>query len=423
MSAARKLSSKLRTVEGAKEAMRHAIEDGNATLKAKSHVAEAIQLLEDAVAGNAQVGISAGLPMAEEQLKLLKALQQAQGELVAATNEAKQSVENRGGYDEATSDLQKAIKGGKAVNLSQEVEVAGDQLKKLEKFVKAEEAVTDAFEREPPTRGPPKPKHAKDVHAEPVFNRSGYRVVDLPTVAAGQDDGDSDFDEHIKALNKSIAESKSKGVIDPEMLAQVAVLQNLKHAYAQLQDANAFGSEALRSKEDIAHAVVELSVALTEARQSGLELSVSKGADLLAKLNVIQPARDEMQAAMLQGNVSRQTVSGMDRALMRLNQAIDVNKQLGLEKMIPQAKKIVADLLIVKKAFVALKAAVLQGQIALKTEQGEEAAIKELNGAIEAADAINLHKGMQDAVILLHELMHMNAEKQQVQAAMNPKGL
>lgn len=73
-----------------------------------------------------------------------------------------------------------------------------------------------------------------------------------------------------------------------------------------------------------------------------------------------------------------------------------------------------------KKAFVTLKASVLQGQIALKTEQGEEAAIAELNSAIEAADAIDLHKGMQDAVILLHELMHMNAEKQQIQAAMNP---
>jgi len=85
------------------------------------------------------------------------------------------------------------------------------------------------------------------------------------------------------------------------MLAQVAVLQDLKHAYAQLldmglepgsmsellrlldmalvdttlpgsmsellQDANAFGSGAICSKKDIAHAVVQLSAALTEARQ------------------------------------------------------------------------------------------------------------------------------------------------------------
>merc|ERR1712130_36747 len=110
-----------------------------------------------------------------------------------------------------------------------EVEIAGDQLQKLKKFVKAETAMTEAFERKPPPRGPPKPEHAKDVHPETSFNRSGYKVEDLPTVAGGADDGDNDFDAQKKALNKSIAESKSKGVIDPDMLAQVAVLQNLKH--------------------------------------------------------------------------------------------------------------------------------------------------------------------------------------------------
>lgn len=420
MSSARKLKRKLAAVEKAKEAMVRALETGNATLEAKSHVADAVELLEEAVAGDGQVGITAGLSMAEDQLKLLKGLLAAQAELIAASKEGRESVENRTGYEDAVGSLEKAIHDGREAGLVDEVEIAGDQLDKLKKFVKAETAMTEAFERKPPARGPPKPERVQDVQPEITFNRSGFKVEDLPTVAGGADDGDDDFDEHIKALNKSIAESKGKGTIDPDMLAQVAVLQNLKQSYAALREANEMGTEALRSKEHIANAVVKLSVALQEARESGLELGVSHGADLLAKLNLIQPARDEMQAAMLQANVSMHTVSGMDRALMRLNQAIDVNRQLGLEKMIPQAKKLVQDLLKVKKAFVTLKAAVLQGQIALKTEQGEEAAIAELNSAIEAADAIDLHKGMQDAVILLHELMHMNAEKQQIQAAMNP---
>jgi len=287
--------------------------------------------------------------------------------------------------------------------------------------VKAEAEMAEAFALEPPERPSPSPVDVDDKQPEMVFNRTGYRVEDLPTVAGGTDDGDSDFDEHIKALVSAISDAKHKGVIDPEMLAQLASMKNLKVAYSDLQAAGDLGAEALKNKEAIADAVVRLTAALEEARDHGLELGVSRAADLLAKLNVIQPARDEMKASILQANVSMRTVSGMDRALMRLNQAIDVNKQLGLFQEVPKAKKLVQDLLVVKKTFVELKAAVLQGEIALKTEQGEEAAIAELNAAIEAADEIDLHKGLPIAVDLLHELMHMNAEKQQVQAAMNPR--
>lgn len=153
----------------------------------------------------------------------------------------------------------------------------------------------------------------------------------------------------------------------------------------------------------------------------GLELDVPKASTLLENLRVIQPARDEMQAAILQANVSVSAVSGMDAALVRLNKAIEVNRQLDLLSMIDEAERLGAHLLEVKKVFVALRAATMQGEIALQTEQGEEAAITELNAAIEAADKINLHKGMPIAVDLLHELMHMNAEKQQLQAAMDPR--
>ena len=154
----------------------------------------------------------------------------------------------------------------------------------------------------------------------------------------------------------------------------------------------------------------------------GLTLGVQGAKTLLDKLNIIQPARDELMAASLQANVSMHTVSGMDASIVRITEAIELNKKLELFAEIPKAERLMAALLKLKKAYVDVKAAVMQGQIALKQESGEEAAIVELNAAIEAADEVNLHKGLPVAVDLLNELIHMNAQHQQLQAAMDPTG-
>merc|ERR550532_438901 len=111
----------------------------------------------------------------------------------------------------------------------------------------------------------------------------------------------------------------------------------------------------------------------------------------------------------------------MDPALFRLNAAIDLNKELELMRDIPTAVGLSNLLVEIKKAVVSIKAAIMQGQIAQKAENGEEAAITELNQAIEAADKLGIHKNLPEAVDLLHELMHINAVKQQQQAAMSPK--
>jgi len=152
----------------------------------------------------------------------------------------------------------------------------------------------------------------------------------------------------------------------------------------------------------------------------GLSLGVRGAQTLLDKLNIIQPARDELKAAGLQANVSMHTVSGMDASLVRLSEAIELNRKLELFAAIPRSNRLMAALMKLKKAFVDVKAAVMQGQIALKQESGEEAAIAELNAAIEAADQVNLHRGLPVAVDLLNELIHMNAQHQQLQAAMDP---
>lgn len=244
----------------------------------------------------------------------------------------------------------------------------------------------------------------------------------MPAVPNAGDDGDSDFDEHIAVLADAIASAKAKGLVDPEMKSQLERVRAQKRAYKQLRAASATATDALDSKRGIEKSITTLYSALEEASEMEMSLGVGKAQGLLAKLNIIQPARDELKAAILQANVSMHTVSGMDAGLVRLNAAIELNRKLELFAMVPPAERVRDELMLVKKTYVGVKAAIMQGQLALKAEEGEEAAITELNSAIENADKIDLHKGLPIAVDLLHELMHMNAQHQQLQAAMDPSG-
>lgn len=418
---ANKIVGMLRRVESAKENMTLSLAQGNTSLQSKTSIAKAIDMLEAAIEGDSSVEIDAGVNDAKRLIEQLRALLKAQEELVAATRAAKEALRTRDGFDDAIQGMKAAVATASDVGLDEEADLGRDQAAKLSDFVAASNAVEEAFAKELSDREPVTPPPIEDVEPYTVFNRTGLKVDDLPAVASGDDDGDDDFDEHIAALNVAINRSKRRGLVDPGMQDQLEQMIALKAAYQQLQAAMSVGSVALDKKKGIAAAITLLTSALEEAREMGLELDVPKASTLLQNLRVIQPARDEMQAAILQANVSVSAVSGMDAALVRLNKAIEVNRQLGLLSMIDEAEKLGAHLLEVKKCFVALRAATMQGEIALQTEQGEEAAITELNAAIEAADEINLHKGMPIAVDLLHELMHMNAEKQQLQAAMDPR--
>lgn len=418
---ANQMVGKLRRVESAKENMTLALAQGNTSLQSKTGIAKAIAMLETAVEGDSSVEIGAGVSIARRQIEQLRALLAAQEGLASATRAAKEALRTRDGYDDAIGGMKAALKAASHAGLVEEVELGEDQTQKLGEFVAASNAVEEAFAQELSDREPVTPPPIEDIEPITVFNRTGLKVEDLPAVASGNDDGDDDFDEHITALNVAINRSKRRGLVDPAMQDQLNQMVALKAAYEQLQGALSVSSKALDEKEGIATAITKLTSALEEASEMGLELDVPKASSMLNDLSVIQPARDEIQAAILQANVSVSAVSGMDAALLRLNKAIEVNKQLGLLSKINEAERLGAHLLEVKKCFVALRAATMQGEIALQVEQGEEAAITELNAAIEASDKINLHKGMPIAVDLLHELMHMNAEKQQLQAAMDPK--
>jgi len=367
------------------------------------------------------VEVSAGVPKAEEQLTALRALSAARRALEEGSAAAKASLEKRAGYSEAADKLRAGIDAGHKVGLSDAEAVAGKQLEKLQAFGKADDELAVALAEKVLEPLPPGPVEVEDTEPESVFHRDGYRVENLPDEPNSGDDGDSDFKEHIRALEDGIAASKKNGVIDPQMQAALADMQAKSDAYEMLQDAVDTGEKALKSKRRLEHAITELTGATREAQEIGLTLGLSKAMDLLAQINIIQPAKDELQAAILQANVSMHTVSGLDRAAMRLEKAVEVNRKLELFGNLKKATQLRDQLLEVKEVYVRIRAACTQGEIALESRQGEEAAITELNESVEAADKIDLHKGMRQAVDILHDLMGLNAKKQQAQAAISPK--
>jgi len=413
----------LEAAEKAKEHMAKALSLGNATLQAKSRIQRAIDVLRSALVQNGKANVTAGSKLAREEIAMLQALLDAKASLSAAAVMTNESLHTRSRYEETLAALNASIIEGEKVGLKPEVAIANLQLSKLEDFAEADSKLVSALAERAPLPGPPKPSKLNDSVPVTIFNRSGYRVEDLPDVPNGADDGDSDFDEHIRAIGVAIARGKRKGVVDPEMKAQLAREIGMRDAYRMLRSATTFGSEALDNKTHIEISIMQLTAALKESNEMGMSLGVRAGQTLLDKLNILQPARDELQASILQANVSMHTVSGMDASLVRLSEAIELNYKLELFGSLPKARRLMAALMKLKKAFVDVKAAVMQGQIALKQEAGEEAAIAELNSAIEAADEVNLHKGLPVAVDLLNELIHMNAQHQQLQAAMDPTGL
>jgi hypothetical protein len=420
MASAKSLLAQLARVEKAKENMAQSLELGNATIKSKSFIKQAIESLTDSIAGSEAANTTAGVATAKEQIAMLEAIKAARIALSKAGIAANRSQEARTGYDEAIDGLNSSIVAGAEAGLVAETAIARERLKTLKTFKKSDKDLGVALRKQAPSRGRPQPRPLEDKEPNLIFNRTGLKVQDLPAVPNAVDDGDNDFDEHIAALVDAIASAKKKGLVDPEMKSQLETVRAQKRSYALIKVAVAKGGDALEKKRGIEDAITTLYSALEEASEMSMTLGVGKAQNLLAKLNIIQPARDELKAAILQANVSMHTVSGMDAGLVRLNAAIELNRKLELFAVIPSAERVRDELMLVKKTYVAVKAAIMQGQLALKAEEGEEAAIAELNTAIENADKIDLHKGLPIAVDLLHELMHMNAQHQQLQAAMDP---
>merc|ERR1719329_1963387 len=175
----------------------------------------------------------------------------------------------------------------------------------------------------------------------------------------------------------------------------------------------------MASKHGVEASITVLATATKEAHKEGLSLKVDQATHLLEELRRIQPARQEIEEAILQGNISVNTVNHMAEAILRLDDAIKVNEELNLPYRLDEAKALFERLNGVKKAYVDLKAAIVQGEISIDREEGEEAAIAELEQAIGAAEEVDMHREVPVAVDLLQELMHMNADHQKMSTAID----
>jgi len=408
----------LTLVEEAKENMTLALQIGNHSLESRSGIDNAISALEAAITGSMAVNVSAGVPTAQKELKMLRALVGARAACLAAAEAANASLFQRSGYQEAMVALNKSSSIAAKVGLMSESEIGKDQLKMLKLFADADRALTAAAAKFAPARSAPVVKALNDTRPVTKFKRNGLKPENLPNVPGAADDADRDFREHERVLAAAIATARRRGLVDSDKQAQLATETAMRQAFGMLQKASAVSSESLEKKTNIDLAITSISAAIEECKEMNMYLGLPEAQAQLEQLLIIQPARDELVASMLQANVSMHTVSGLDAAIVRLQAAMDLNQQLEMFAQMTKAQKLKDDILFVKNVYVALKAAILQGQIAMKNEEGEEAAITELDRAIEAADGINLHKSVKLGTDVLHQLVHLNAQHQQMQAAM-----
>merc|ERR1719329_150662 len=418
---AEELLHRLESIEEAKESMNLAIATGNKSLQAKAGAGKAIKLLVSAVEEGGKQNVTAGVALAEQYLKRLRLLQDARSALGEARRLADESHQTRAEYDKSLGSLQRSVNLAESAGLLDKAKIAGNQLQKLQVFANADRELVEALQQPLREPHPLAPVKVEDPQPKHPFKRSGLKPTQLPQVDGAEDDGDEDISEHIKALEDALEAARHDGLVDSSMKAEAEILLAKQRAFRMLQAASNEGDEAIKSKKHVQSAISSLTAAVSEAGESNLTSNNAHVEEDLRLLRLIQPARDELKTAILHANVSMHTVTGMDEALTKLNKAIKANEDLDIRAVLPKANRMVQALLELKDAWVNLKAAVVQGQIALKMQEGEEQAINDLQSAIDKADKVNLHQRVGIAMNVLHELMHMNAKKQQLQAAMDPR--
>jgi len=415
---AKDLMKQLKSVESAKEDMARALAHGNSSINAKAGEEEAIRVLTIALERFDHLNLTAAVPEANHELEALKVRKTAKAHYQAATAAARKSLRSRSGEVEAISGLNASIHEVNRTGLRMEADIGYRLLLQLMNALEAKRRLTDALGKAVPVRKV-KIDAINDTVPRVSFNRTGFAPQELPAVQNGTDDGDDDFEEHIFSLNVAINGAKLMGVIDPAMEMQLEHMHRLKNAYSSLTEAIRSGSESMASKHGVEASITVLATAVKEAQKQGLSLKVEHGQRLLRDLHRIQPARQEMEAAILQGNISVNTVNHMAEAILRLNDAIKVNEELNLPYRLDEAKALFERLNGVKTAYVDLKAAIVQGEISIDREEGEEAAIAELEQSIAAAEEVDMHREVPVAVDLLQELMHMNADHQKMSTAID----
>lgn len=412
------LMKQLKNVESAKEDMARSLAHGNSSLNAKAGEDEAIRVLTMALERFDHLNLTASVPEANHELDALKVRKTAKTHLQAATAAARRSLRSRSGEVEAISGLNASIHEVNRTGLRMEADIGYKLLLRLINTLEAKRRLTDALGKAVPLRKV-KMEGINDTVPKVTFNRTGYAPQELPVVLNGTDDGDADFEEHILSLNMAIEGAKLMGVIDPAMEMQLEHMHRMKEAFSSLTEAIQAGSGTMASKHGVDASISLLATATKEAKKEGLSLKVDHAEHLLHDLRRIQPARQEIEEAILQGNISVNTVNHMAEAILRLGDAVKVSEGLDLPYRLDEAKALLARLNGVKEAYVDLKAAIVQGEISIDREEGEEAAISELEQSIGAAEEVDMHREVPVAVDLLQELMHMNADHQKMATAID----
>lgn len=417
---ARRIASHLSVVESAKEHMLRALAVGNLSWSEGSGEEEAITELASAIKGCQNASITGGISAAEALLSKLSGRKIARSALAEARGMAASAVESRSGERHAAAALNASARVAARAGLDDDAYVARAQAAQLRDFGALHQHIRRLLAHEQPVPGSVPHVEMNDSRPATVFNRTGLRVDVFPFAPNSEDDGDADFEEHIQALAESMAEAQAQGVVDPAMERQLAQVRRMRDAYNQMSNATSVANIVLatESRSGLQDVIVVLTAAVAAAQESGLTLGVPSAEQLLDRIRHLSPAQAELDAAALEANVSMRTASGMNHALERLHNALGECDALdGLCIGARVAAHAYDQLTDVRGSYVALKAAVVQGTLALQNEEGEEAAIMGLSMAVEDATRSGINRDLPAALDLLAELRHMNVQHDEMQTA------
>merc|ERR1719329_2027238 len=376
------LVEQLRVIDEAKANMTLAISQGTASLEAKSGEEESIAALQKAIASYSALKLSGGMSVAKREVRVLTKMSEARARLGESLSNIDESLVAGKGEDEAIIEVDAAIAAANAFNLTEEIVDAQERLLAFQAFVSAHHQLQDRLAKDKPKRRRPHASHINSTRPAHV-RLDGLHVKSLPAVPGADDDGDEDFMEHISILNTSIANAKRLGYADPRMQKQLD-----------------FGIQKA--------VAVNMSVGLTKAEQ------------LRDQLSKVQPARDELASAMVQGGVSLATSSGMQSSLVRLQDAVEGIEEFSADGDLEEARKMLDKLMKLESGWISLRAAISRGSLAVKSEEDEDGAIEELTQALAKAEDLNLHESTPSARALLKELEHLSANHRKIEAAVNP---
>lgn len=424
MPIARELLKMLSALRDAKVRMTNALAVGGASLRATAGEEDAIEVLSRSLREAKALNMTAGTFRAKEQLRSLRQQVDARDALEDAVGKANETLRTKAVQPTAVSDLNASIAQATRSGLTVEVIVAQQQLERLGALKDALDDIHVAIEVNAPMRVTPQlasvSDHQRAVNVTVPQPDAELKVTDLPEVPGSRDDGDQDFEEHIRRLNRSIATAKHYGLVDPEMLEQVAQLQKLQDAWDMLNTSTQEGQAALKTRAGVYKASVHIEDAVRLAERAGLKVGVKKARHVVEDLLALPAVKNELEAAMLQGNISLDLRTGIHDALVRLNGALGDADRLGLVGKEKKAEKIRDALMSVNEAWLQLRAATVQGTVALRLEHGEDAAIDALEEAIEEAVSAGLNSETPAAKELLGELRHMNAAHVSIESAVVP---